>query len=303
MDPLVRSFLGIQRFLLRHIGSVVAALSLTFCLLLGRGEARSAAMVDYLLGGVALLTLLLSLAYARRRFLSFQNSGTWRHELALGMNAGLMISCVLLLVDMYQGTGRIGIYALFMLAGAFFAPRAVIGTWLFAVITDIVLSILWVPQSLVDCLRHGFWLAAFSGVNMVVFRAELARVRKISKGHVDGELERMRYRARSYRLTDATRNAIASTAVKSSRRTDEELMRSSVDELEYRIRFSMMMTRRAISLNSLALLWFNESRDKLEFREILSDRQSLELRAVDPKLGLFAAAIMVEISERAIECS
>src|SRR5690606_25932933 len=60
-----------------------------------------------------------------------------------------------------------------------------------------------IPRSVM--IVHLAVLPVFGGMNWIVFRGEIARVRRVSQDRVNSELLRLREVARSYRLGDAVR--------------------------------------------------------------------------------------------------
>lgn len=187
-----------------------------------------------------------------------------------------------------------GIYALMMLAAAFARPPAAVGTMLFAVGLEASLDRYALYRPLSDLVPHAGLVVAFLALNLAVFRAEIARVRRLCRARLDGELTRMREDARSYRLIGAPTSAIdpASSPIASAPPGDpDRLLRSSVDQIHETLEFALRLVRRALGARSAALLWLKDGGQALSLREISTDDAEIETGPFRAAQGLFGAAL------------
>ncbi|MFO0661189.1 MAG: sensor domain-containing diguanylate cyclase [Polyangiaceae bacterium] len=144
--------------------------------------------------------------------------------------------------------------------------------------------------SVVTLVMHGAIGLVFAGINHVLLRAEVARLRSKAKSRVEAEIHRLHEAARSYRLLGATRSAAESSGPPS--RTDEErLARSSVEEIHQAVMFSLDLVRRSLGLNTAMLLWLNNSGTHLRIAELSTDSDDILEGPFLAADGIFGAAL------------
>ena len=91
-----------------------------------------------------------------------------------------------------------------MICASFAKPLAAAGTIAFAVLMEAALNfIAWGGHETNSLLPHATLLGVFAFLNMLVFRAEIARIRALSRQRIETELRKMKDAARSYRLLGA----------------------------------------------------------------------------------------------------
>src|SRR5690606_3346726 len=112
--------------------------------------------------------------------------------------------------------------------------------------------------------RMGF-LVLFTGLNVILFRGEIARVRRISRNHIHGELSRLRDAARSYRLSGGR----SPGSVESSVGEDRALV-SAIGEVQQAAHFALSLLRRTMGLQTAVLLSVTD-RNRLEIFEAATD--------------------------------
>jgi hypothetical protein len=92
-------------------------------------------------------------------------------------------------------------------------------------------------------------LALFAFLNLAVFRAELARIKKLSRARIESEINRMRDAARSYRLLGAPSTA-RDRSLTPPPDDEERLLRSGVDEIHQAVEFALALLRRTPGLRT-----------------------------------------------------
>jgi two-component system, cell cycle response regulator len=244
----------------------------------------------------SMVAFAVSLAHrAHRRLRRLSARETARLDLDLFVHLTVLVYGAVILVG-----GGVGgplypaVYALVMLAAAFARPFAVAGTVSFAIALETAHVVGLGGGSLSDILPHAALMLAFACLNLFVFRAEIARVRRLSRRRLEGELERMRDDARSYRLIGAPTSAVASIPEPSQlgfTGDSERMLRSSVEEIQATLAFSLDLLRRTLGLHSAALLWLTAKGERLTLRELSTSDSSIDRGPFRAGAGLFGAAL------------
>ncbi len=286
MDPLVRAALITQNLFGR---------GLVLALNVGLGVVLIAVQIGRLptpcLGLVlTALGLTLTQQLVRRRRQAAQGT---RRDLELFTQWVLFVKTGLMLAGPVHGQAWSPIiYVVFMLAAAFAQPGAAFGTLGFALTFEAArlgatqpgqwLELLW-PQALLGI--------AFTSLNFLVFRAEIARVRRLSRERVDAELQRTKDAARSYRLLTTPSSAVERTGPLPLRGSDERAQTAAVEEIHATAQLALDLLRRALNLQSAALLWLDNSRQRLTINELSSTVDGIRTGPFNAKDGLIAASL------------
>lgn len=263
--------------------------------------ASGALVYDHARGRVSPLTLgllalvfLSSLRRAHLRYRVIAPIAPARFEAELGSHLAVLTYAVIGgLPDGFEGVFQGLAYVLAMWCAAFFCRPALAITLVFVCGLELALSLLATDLEVSAIAVRVALLGVFAGLNLMVFRSEIARVRRLSREKVEHELSKMREAARSYRLLDAGRSAADSgNGVPSSRADDEERMvQSSVDHLQLTLRFMLNLLRGSCGLKTAALLWLDDRGARLYLREASSGLPKLQHGPFSAKDGLFAAAL------------
>jgi len=290
MDPFVRAALTLQQLAARGFGTAMAVAFGAYLVYFATGSAPAEWSLSVL--GVFLSSLAVRAVRRLRRILP---RDTARLDLELFTHLTLLAYLgVLLAPGGLGGPYYPAVYSLVMLAAAFARPAAAIGTVVFAVCFEWALDRYALDASVQDLLPHAALIVAFAALNLVVFRAEIARVRRLSRARLDGEIQRMRDDARSYRLIGAPTSAVEpvsspySTAPKGD---PERLLRSSVDQIHVTVEFALRLVRRALGGRTAALLWLSDGGRALTVRDISTDETDIERGPFRAAEGLFGAAL------------
>ncbi|MBM4363104.1 MAG: GGDEF domain-containing protein [Deltaproteobacteria bacterium] len=288
MDPLLRATVSLQELLARTLGTAVTVL--LGATLVAHAREPIGSVGPALLVGVYLVILGRRL---HRRLVRLAPLETTRLDLELFTHLGLGVYAALLAAPGgLDGPWYPAAYAAVTLAAAFARPLAVVGTVLFALGLEAALGDLALGRPIDALLPHAALLVTFASMNAVVFRAELTRVRRLSRARLDGELRRLRDDARVYRLHGAASSVApaASIAPASAERGDpERLIRSSVDHIHDTLELALRLLRRALGLRSAALVWIGAGGRELVVREISTDEAEIERGPFRPTDGLFGA--------------
>ncbi len=134
-------------------------------------------------------------------------------------------------------------------------------------------------------LRAMFTLL-FTTINLVFLRAEVARLRRTAKEHVQETIARLKEDARSYRLLGA--GEPKQPAVE----TEDRLTRSSVEEIHQSVHFALLLLQQSLGLHSAVLLWLNAGESHLRVSEAATSSELLNdapFSAMDGILGAVVA--------------
>ena len=287
MDPLVRAALGAQRLLAVALGSVLAAAFAGYVVLWSADPPRP--IVSWLVLGGFLSSLAVRIARRLRR-LSPDEVARLDFELASHLVVGVYVA-VLLSPGALDGPGYAAVYVLVMLVAAFSRPGVTIAALGFAMLLEGAIGYIGEAQRTPErLLFHGGLMGVFAFLNMAVFRAEISRVRRLSRVRIEGEIERMKEAARSYRLIGAPSTAVERGSVPPADDLDR-LLRSGVDEIHQAQQFALDLVRSALGLRSAVLLWLDAAEKKLHVREASTTDDSLAPGPFSVKDGIFAAAL------------
>jgi two-component system, cell cycle response regulator len=289
MDPLVRGSLWLRRLGARVSGAAVAVL--LGLLLVGYAAAEPGIGI-----GIAGGLLLLAAAVHRlgRRLGRIEGEHVTQLDLELFTHLLLVgYAAVLHAPGGLAGPYHPLVYGLAMLAAAFSRPWAAAGTVLFAMGLELALGrVLLGADWLPDVAPHLGLLGVFAALNSIVFRAEIARIRSLSRGRIESEIEKMRSAARSYRLNGVPASVGPETLRAPPVVTDEErLMRSGVDEIHQAVQFALELLRRALDLNTAALLWLDPSGERLQLQELSSAIDEIAPGPFAARDGIAGAAL------------
>ena len=291
MDPLVRAALTLQQLAQKSFGTLLAVASGAYLAFVASGTATAT------WSAAVLVLFLISLSMrAQARLGRVLPRDVVRLDVEVFTHLTVLVYFVVL-----STPGGLGgayyplVYSLMMLTAAFARPPAAVATVCFAIALEWAIDAATARggRAAADLVPHAALVVAFAALNLVVFRAEIARVRRLSRARIDGEIRRMRDDARSYRLIGAPTSAVEPVSSPSAARPPgdpERLLRSSVDQIHGSVQVTLRLLRRALGLRTAAILWAGEG-DALSVREIATDDVEIERGPFSSAEGLFGAAL------------
>ena len=287
MDPLVRA-------------AVIAQNLLTSGFITGLNTGLGVLLIFVQMGraptflvGLVLATLGLELIWEVRRRRRVRTPATTRRDFEFFVAGMLFVKAALVAAGpALSESWSASIYVVFMLAAAFGQSAAAFGTLVFALAFEAArlgatkpgqwLELLW-PQVLLGI--------AFTSLNFVVFRAEIARVRRLSRERLEAELQRTKEAARSYRLLTTPTSAVERTGPLQLRGSEERAQTAAVEEIHATAQFALDLLRRALGLQSAALLWLDASRQRLTIHELSSTVEGIKSGTLSARDGVIAACL------------
>lgn len=294
MDPLVRGALAAQHAGQKSLGTAVSLLFSGY--LVAWSAQATAHWFDLCMAGL-LAVVLTKRAVRRLRRLSPIDVA--RQDLELFSALSVAIYAVILVVDGSRGGPLYSlVYAAVMVTAAFARPLATLGSVAFYFGIEVALS--WTKTKQLDgglAVRLAL-ISLFAILNLTIFQAELARMRRLSRERIQREIERVKDAARSYRLVGAASSVEPASSHghevpkgSNARRDDERVVRSSVDEIHLALVFTLGLLRQLLNLKSAVVLWLSPDGKKLTVHELMSDEESIASGPFSVKEGLFAAAL------------
>jgi diguanylate cyclase (GGDEF)-like protein len=165
-----------------------------------------------------------------------------------------------------------------MISAAFCRPIAAVATVLFAAGLEAALRLIAFGEADLRALGPRLvFLVVFSGLNVVLFRGEISRVRSLSKKHMDGELSRLKDAARAYRL------------VGTSDAPGDRALHSAVEEVRHAVRFALELVKTSVGARTVALLLVDGTK-RLSLHEAVSDVPLVEAPVLG-QTGVFSVAL------------
>jgi two-component system, cell cycle response regulator len=285
MDPLVRLALWTQQLIARTAGTLLAVGFGAFVV-----YAETERLDDAVLYGVGLL-FLASLGYRawqRRRRAVVEETARLDLELFTHLVV-LAYALVLRTRGALEGAAYPVLYALVMLTASFARPAATVSTVAFAVLLESALTFI-AFRGHGNLVEHATLLGVFALLNMLVFRAEIARIRRVSRQRIETELKKMKEAARSYRLIGAPASAQERTQTP-PKGDEERLLRSGVDEIHQAVEFALALLRRTLGLRTAVLLGTDAAGQNLHIQELSSSEDAIAPGPFGVRDGIFGAVL------------
>jgi two-component system cell cycle response regulator len=288
MDPVVRAALWLQRAIAKVTGSLLA---------LGLGAYLVAWVANRppeLLSAGALGLYVVSLAsrLVKRLRGEFAEGGPRRldAEILLHLFVGAY-AIVLCLPGGLDGPWYALVYAVALLGGSFTGALTTAFAVAFAILLESALGVVTLgvlePDRLV---QHAALLGLFAALNLLVLRAELSRIKRLSRQRIDSELTRMREAARSYRLLGSPTSARDHTLTPAPDDA-ERLICSGVDEIHQAVEFALALLRRTLGLRTAMLLGLDANGSTLTILELSTAEDSILPGPFGVRDGILGASL------------
>lgn len=282
MDSLVRATLLIRR-LVRGGYGLAATCALAAFVVAGGASSPAGPLLGALAVGWALL-----LGRRLRSKLRLTGDAPFLLDFELGALLAVGLDAALLRFDgTLSGRFSPATYVLVALVASFGRPIAGLAVVAWVVALDALIRYETLGQASLEALatQAGF-ASAFALLNLLLLRAEVARIRVTARSRVERELERLRADARSYRLLGAGE---ADRAKKED--AEERLARSSVEEIHQSVHYALELLRRSLDLHTAVLLWRTDSGTHLRISELSTGSDEIHDAPFSIGDGVLAAVI------------
>jgi diguanylate cyclase (GGDEF)-like protein len=288
MDPLVRALLAVQRGAARASGSVLALGFAAYLVHATSGEPSENA------NAAVLACFLVSLAYRLVKRLRALGSEAELRRLDLELLLHLFVGAygiVLKAPGGLDGPFHPLVYAVTLVGSGFTGTLATALAAAFAMLLETALGAYALGDPAPDrAVAHAGLLALFAFLNLAVFRAELARVRKLSRARIESEIARMRDAARSYRLLGSPSSA-AEPGLTPLGDDEHRLLYSGVDEIHQAVEFALALLVRTLGLRTAMLLGLDTSGTTLTIQEVSTLDDAIAPGPFGARDGIFGASL------------
>lgn len=285
MDPLVRATFTLQQGLWRAAGPALSVLLAVYLVLWAARPLPP--VLDLAVAALLVVSFGLHLVRRLRRA-----CGTVRGDFVLFSH--LVLATYAAVIGAGGGLGGPyypTVYVVMMLAAGFSSPSAAAVTVGYAILVEGALVVLVLPQA--DRARfvpHAVMIGVFASLNLALFRAEIARVRRLSRTRIEQELQRMKEAARSYRLLGAP-SAATHPPTASPVDDEQRLVQSGVDEIHTALKLALELLRQSMQLRSAVLMWLGRSGERLHIQEIASAETEWVPGPFSVRDGIIGAAL------------
>jgi two-component system cell cycle response regulator len=125
------------------------------------------------------------------------------------------------------------------------------------------------PDSASTFPGHVSFIVVFALLNVVFLHAEVARQRRERRKRLEGEVAAMREEARDFRLISTALSS--ESRVRSRAEEQEKLSQGSIQTIHQQLYYNLALLRSSLQLQTCALLWLDESGERLKVKELATD--------------------------------
>ncbi len=138
-------------------------------------------------------------------------------------------------------------------------------------------------------IGHAGFVVIFALLNVVFLHAEVARQRREHRRRLAQDIEAMREEARDFRLISSS--LAGDSRVRTRAQEEEKLSQGSIETIHQQLYATLDLVRRALNLQTCALLWLDSSGEKLKIKELVSDSPHLAEGSLPARTGAVGAVI------------
>jgi len=136
---------------------------------------------------------------------------------------------------------------------------------------------------------HVAFIAVFALLNVVFLHAEVARQRRERRTRLQGEVEAMREEAREFRLISTALSS--ESRVRSRDEEQEKLSQGSIQTIHQQLYYNLALLRSALELQTCALLWLDESGERLKVKELCTESTQVVEGSIPAGGGVLGAIL------------
>ena len=136
---------------------------------------------------------------------------------------------------------------------------------------------------------HAGFIVVFAGLNVAFLHAEVARQRREHRKRLDEEVASMREEARDFRLISTALGS--ESRVRTRAEEVEKLSQGSIETIHQQLFYTLDLLRKALGLQTCALLWLDSRGEKLKLKELSSDSPHIAEAAVPAGHGVLGAIL------------
>ena len=124
---------------------------------------------------------------------------------------------------------------------------------------------------------------------MVFLHAEVARQRRERRRRLEGEVASMREEARDFRLISTALSP--ESRVRTRAEEEEKLSQGSIQTIHQQLFYNLELLRSALRLQTCALLWLDETGERLKVKELCTDSPHVAEGAIAAGGGVLGAIL------------
>jgi two-component system cell cycle response regulator len=242
----------------------------------------------------AVLTALLAYKISARVRIA-ERRRTPRREAISDAEVGLLLLTTVYLLLAFSGGVTSSIYPLVYAVVSFLVTfhRLAVGLPLAAAAIGFEAVLSFGPAASAEAAAafpgHVGFIAVFALLNVVFLHAEVARQRRERRRRLEGEVAAMREEARDFRLISTALSA--ESRVRSRAEEQEKLSQGSIQTIHQQLYYNLDLLRSALELQTCALLWLDESGERLKVKELCTESTQVAEGAIGAGEGVLGAIL------------
>jgi diguanylate cyclase (GGDEF)-like protein len=138
-------------------------------------------------------------------------------------------------------------------------------------------------------LGHTGFIAIFALLNVVFLHAEVARQRRERRRRLEEEIVSMRQEARDFRLISTALSS--DSRVRTRAQEEEKISQGSIETIHQQLFTLLALLKKSLQLQTCALLWLDESGDKLKVKELCTEAQHFVEEPIAARTGVLGAIL------------
>ncbi|MBC8132359.1 MAG: GGDEF domain-containing protein, partial [Deltaproteobacteria bacterium] len=145
------------------------------------------------------------------------------------------------------------------------------------------------PESAAAFPEHAGFIIIFGMLNVVFLHAEVARQRREHRRRLEEEVASMREEAREFRLIATALSPDKS--VRSRAEEERKISQGSVETIHQQLFDTLELLKRVLELHTVAVLWLDESGDRLKVKELCTDAEAISETPIPAPNGVMGAIL------------
>ena len=138
-------------------------------------------------------------------------------------------------------------------------------------------------------IGHAGFIAVFALLNVVFLHAEVARQRRERRRRLEEEIVSMRQEARDFRLISTALSA--ESRVRTRAEEEEKISQGSIETIHQQLFNLLELLKKLMSLQTCALLWLDESGEKLKVKELCTEAAHFIEEPIPARTGVLGAIL------------
>jgi len=295
-------FARLQRRLSFELGRVLRAtlgfgVSGAFVVLLWRGwfpDLRQPGAESSRVAAAAILTAMLAGKIAAR-VRTTERRRSPRREAFSDAELGLLLLTAVYVLLAVSGGATSPVYPLVYAVVSFLVTfhRLAVGLPLAAAAIGFEAVICWSPSAGADLsatfIGHAGFIAIFALLNVVFLHAEVARQRRERRRRLEEEIVSMRQEARDFRLISTALSS--DSRVRTRAQEEEKISQGSIETIHQQLFTLLALLKKSLQLQTCALLWLDETGDKLKVKELCTDAANFVEEPIPARTGVLGAIL------------